>query len=65
MEDLRLKIIMLKAKTRKSYKVIAQEAGINYDCFLKFTSGKRKLTEGNEIKLITYLSTINKLKGEE
>lgn len=63
MRDLRLEVVMLKAKTKKSYKIIAEEADISYDCFLKFTSGKRELSETNLNKLTAYLSTFeNNLK---
>lgn len=54
--DLRLEVLKLKAMKRKSYKIIAEESGINYSTLVKFTSGERSLTDENKNKLITYLS---------
>lgn len=59
MEDLRLEVAILKSKTKKSYKTIAEESGISYGCLYKFTSGARNLTEENQKKLIAYLSTFD------
>lgn len=64
MDYIRLRLLMYKAESRKSYKTIASEAGINYDCFIKFTSGRRGLTDSNMDKLLAYLSAQDKNKGE-
>lgn len=64
--NLRFEVIMLKTKTGKSYKVISEESGINYTTLIKFVEGYRKnLSKANTEKLVTYLSSIKTIKGDE
>lgn len=62
---LRIKTMMFKIKTKKSYKQIAEEAGIPYSCFAKFTSGSRPLAERNRDKLIRYLYAFEKKQKQK
>lgn len=57
-EELRKKVMDLKNKVGISYKKMAENAGISYDSFKKFTSGARNLSKENEDKLTTYLRNI-------
>lgn len=54
-EELRIRLAVYKAKSRKPYNQIALETNISLNCMKKFTAGIRFLTSVNRDRLVTYL----------